>query len=165
LWYLPDHLGSVRGIVDSSGQLVDALRYDAFGVLTAESNPSGGEGAAGEGGVYPGLLPRYAGYEWDSALGLYHVGARWHDPSQGRWLSRDPLGFDAGDVNLYRYVFNNAVNVTNPRGEVVVKTRNAGFAYVPDMAPPEAQEQFIAYHGGRAALDRPEAASVRQAAS
>jgi RHS repeat-associated protein len=117
LWYLPDHLGSVRGIVDSGGRLVDTLRYDASGVLTAESNPSGGEGAAGGGGVYPGLLPRYAGYEWDSALGLYHVGARWYDPSQGRWLSRDPLGL-AADSNPYRYVENNALNYSDPSGEI-----------------------------------------------
>jgi RHS repeat-associated protein len=115
-WNLTDHLGSVHGIVDSGGQLVDTLKYDAFGVLTTESNPSGGEGAAGGGGVYPGLLPRYAGYEWDSALGLYHVGARWYDPSQGRWLSRDPLGFDAGDVNLYRYVGNSPTELTDPSG-------------------------------------------------
>jgi RHS repeat-associated protein len=95
---------------------VDTLRYDASGVLTAESNPSGGEGAAGGGGVYPGLLPRYAGYEWDNALGLYHVGARWYDPSQGRWLSRDPLSL-AADSNPYRYVRNQSTTRSDPNGE------------------------------------------------
>ncbi|MCS7062777.1 MAG: hypothetical protein NZM04_01795 [Methylacidiphilales bacterium] len=28
----------------------------------------------------------------------------------------DPIGFDAGDVNWYRYVGNNAVNYTDPNG-------------------------------------------------
>jgi RHS repeat-associated protein len=123
LWYLPDHLGSVRGIVESGGQLVDALRYDALGVLMAESNPSGGEGAAGGGGVYPGLLPRYAGYEWDSALGLYPVGARWYDLFQGRWLSRDPLGL-AADSNPYRYVSNTPTNALDPTGTELINIRD-----------------------------------------
>lgn len=37
----------------------------------------------------------------------------------GRWISTDPLGFDAGDTNLYRYVFNGPVNATDPNGLVV----------------------------------------------
>ncbi len=28
---------------------------------------------------------------------------RWYDARVGRWLSEDPVGFDAGDGNLYRY--------------------------------------------------------------
>ncbi|MCS7062733.1 MAG: RHS repeat-associated core domain-containing protein [Methylacidiphilales bacterium] len=35
---------------------------------------------------------------------------------QGRCLQPDPIGFDAGDVNWYRYVGNNAVNYTDPEG-------------------------------------------------
>ena len=35
----------------------------------------------------------------------------------GRWLSQDPLGFDAGDSNLYRYVNNFApMEATDPSG-------------------------------------------------
>lgn len=29
-----------------------------------------------------------------------------YDPSTARFISEDPLGFDAGDDNLYRYVGN-----------------------------------------------------------
>ncbi|MBX9677663.1 MAG: HNH endonuclease [Gemmataceae bacterium] len=38
------------------------------------------------------------------------------DPSIGRWLSEDPMGFDAGDSNLYRYVGNRATIETDPSG-------------------------------------------------
>ena len=38
------------------------------------------------------------------------------DPSVGRWLSVDPIGFEAGDVNLFRYVENNPTNNTDPSG-------------------------------------------------
>lgn len=39
-----------------------------------------------------------------------------YDPSSGRWLIEDPIGFDAGDVNLYRYVGNNPTNAIDPTG-------------------------------------------------
>jgi uncharacterized protein RhaS with RHS repeats len=39
-----------------------------------------------------------------------------YDPGTGRWLSQDPLGFEAGDVNLYRYVKNRPTNASDPSG-------------------------------------------------
>ena len=44
--------------------------------------------------------------------------ARWYDPQTGRWLSQDPIGFAAGDANLYRYVGNSPTNATDPSGLV-----------------------------------------------
>jgi RHS repeat-associated protein len=41
---------------------------------------------------------------------------RWYDPNLGRWLSQDPIGFSAGDPNLYRYVGNNVPNLADPSG-------------------------------------------------
>jgi len=38
------------------------------------------------------------------------------DPMVGRWLEEDPIGFEAGDDNLYRYVGNDATNATDPSG-------------------------------------------------
>ena len=54
-----------------------------------------------------------------------------------RWLQNDPLGFDAGDGNLYRDVGNNPANVTDPTGlmySVVLQwmpTRPIGYPYRP----------------------------------
>lgn len=39
-----------------------------------------------------------------------------YDPSVGRWLSEDPIGFEGGDANLERYVGNNPTNATDPTG-------------------------------------------------
>lgn len=39
-----------------------------------------------------------------------------YDASQGRFLSEDPIGFEAGDTNLYRYVHNSPTNATDPSG-------------------------------------------------
>ncbi len=39
-----------------------------------------------------------------------------YDPVVGRWLEEDPIGFEGGDKNLYRYVKNDPTNVTDPSG-------------------------------------------------
>jgi uncharacterized protein RhaS with RHS repeats len=38
------------------------------------------------------------------------------DPSIGRWIEEDPIGFEAGDVDLYRYCGNNPTSKTDPSG-------------------------------------------------
>jgi uncharacterized protein RhaS with RHS repeats len=39
-----------------------------------------------------------------------------YDPTVGRWLSEDPIGFEGEDPNLYRYVGNSPTNFTDPSG-------------------------------------------------
>lgn len=39
-----------------------------------------------------------------------------YDPTVGRWLNQDPIGFQAGDPNLYRYVGNKVTTHTDPSG-------------------------------------------------
>ncbi len=38
------------------------------------------------------------------------------DPSLGRWLTADPIGYAGGDVNLYRYEGDNPINTLDPSG-------------------------------------------------
>ena len=47
---------------------------------------------------------------------MYWYRARWYDPGQGRFVGQDPLGFAAGDTNLYRFVGNSPANYTDPTG-------------------------------------------------
>jgi RHS repeat-associated protein len=110
-WYLTDHLGSVRAVTNSSGAITGSQSFDAFGKAT----PTGTG------------LDRYSftGREWDATLGLQHSRARMYDPGIGRWTSSDPIGFAAGDANLYRYVGNAATGATDPSG-LVQKSGEAG---------------------------------------
>ncbi len=39
-----------------------------------------------------------------------------YDPKTGTFLRPDPLGFDSGDYNLFRYCRNNPINLTDPSG-------------------------------------------------
>jgi hypothetical protein len=45
--------------------------------------------------------------------------ARYYDPGVGRFISEDPIGFDGGDTNLYRYVGNSPLNYTDPSGLIL----------------------------------------------
>jgi hypothetical protein len=47
---------------------------------------------------------------------MYYYRARYHDAAIGRFISEDPMGFGAGDSNLYRYVGNSPTNFTDPTG-------------------------------------------------
>ncbi|MFL5245260.1 MAG: RHS repeat-associated core domain-containing protein [Gemmataceae bacterium] len=39
-----------------------------------------------------------------------------YNPAVGRWMTQDPIEFEAEDADLYRYVRNNPTNLTDPTG-------------------------------------------------
>ncbi|HWZ45991.1 MAG TPA: RHS repeat-associated core domain-containing protein, partial [Candidatus Saccharimonadales bacterium] len=104
-FYEQDGLGSVTSLSGSSGALADTYTYtyNSFGVLTASSgsltNPF-----------------QYTGRDFDSETGLRYYRARYYDPAIGRFISEDPIGFDAGDENFYKYVGNDSPNEADPTG-------------------------------------------------
>jgi len=102
--YHADGLGSVVAMTDTSKNIVQRYSYDTFGMLTAIQNPEFTNSYT------------YTGREWDKELGLYYYRARYYDPMEGRFISRDPIGFAGGDVNLYGYVLNDPVSFVDPMG-------------------------------------------------
>jgi RHS repeat-associated protein len=106
-WYLPDKLGSVRDIVDGSGNALDHVVYDSFGNIVTETNASNGDQF------------KYAEMQFDPVIGIYYDEARFYSSTTGRFIRLDPLGFPSGDANLYRYVANSSTNYVDPSGEFV----------------------------------------------
>jgi RHS repeat-associated protein len=117
LWLLGDHQGSPRDIVDDTGVLRKHINYDSFGQKKGEQfyARNGNEIDATHAEAVEQLF-YYTGQELDLTTGLYQMGQRWYDPRTGRWLSEDPIGFDGGDPNLYRYVGNGVTYRTDPTG-------------------------------------------------
>jgi RHS repeat-associated protein len=103
-WYLTDRLGSVRVIMNSSGATQKVLDYNAFGKRIADSAPSYLEPFG------------YTAREWFVEILLQYNRNRWYDVDTGRWMSEDPIGFEAGDPNLLRYVKNNPLSYVDPFG-------------------------------------------------
>ncbi|MDI6798109.1 MAG: RHS repeat-associated core domain-containing protein [Desulfatibacillaceae bacterium] len=52
----------------------------------------------------------------DRHTGLVRFGFRDYDCQIGRWTAKDPIGFAAGDVDLFGYVGNDPVNAVDPWG-------------------------------------------------
>jgi len=58
----------------------------------------------------------FIGRPFDSDTQLQNSLHRWYDATVGRWISEDPIGFAAGDGNLYRYVGNRTTDRSDPLG-------------------------------------------------
>jgi RHS repeat-associated protein len=103
-WSLADRLGTVDLIVDGSGGVIDRVTFDSFGNKVSES------------ALDKAFRFGFTGRELDPETGLYYYRARYYDPLVGRFISVDSIGFQAGDTNLYRYVFNSPTQGTDPTG-------------------------------------------------
>ena len=103
-WALVDNLGTVRDVIDSNDVVLNHISYDSFGNVTSETNPS------------VDFRYGYTGRERDEETGLDYYRSRYYDPTNGRFISEDTIGFNGGDANLYRYVGNNPINFIDPNG-------------------------------------------------
>jgi RHS repeat-associated protein len=117
-WAATDHMGSVRQLIDENENIVEHREYDSFGQITQLYDDSGMLDEVNDKPDLDALdsVFAFAGREWDNDAGLYYNRARWLDPRIGRFLSEDPLGFEGGDSNLYRYANNDPFNLVDPSG-------------------------------------------------
>lgn len=99
--FLGDALGGTVAMTNASGAIFATYTYEPFGntaVTGASSNPF-----------------QFAGRENDSA-DLYYFRARYYKPTVGRFISEDPLGSRGPAANLYAYVGDNPIALTDPTG-------------------------------------------------
>ena len=101
--YHADGIGSTRAISDGDEDVAEAGVYDAYGNLVVSSGTTPSFGFAGQ----------YTYYA--DATGLDYLKARYYQPSIGRFVSRDPIGY-AGGRNLYRYAGDSPTNYVDPTG-------------------------------------------------
>ena len=101
-YYATEYPGSVTGLVNRSGSVINEYRYDPWGTpqTLAEGTPN---------------PLRFHAREADPQTGLYYVRARWYDPELARFVSEDPLGLEGG-LNPYVFAGNSPVNVRDPSG-------------------------------------------------
>lgn len=111
-FYTFDHLGSVRELIDSSGNIQGQFDYDPYGRQVRLS-----------GVLYADF--GYTGFYIERDVKLDLTWFRAYDPQNGRWLNRDPLGnmesssqylYSTGKNNLYEYAKDNPTNLNDPIG-------------------------------------------------
>jgi RHS repeat-associated protein len=110
-YFQQDGLGNVTALTNSAGVIVEQYAYDAFGKPTIKD----GTGTVKSTPMTPFL---FTGREYDSETGLYNYRTRAYSPTLGRFLQADTINFKGGSVNLYRYVSNNPIRYTDPKGRV-----------------------------------------------
>ena len=83
-------------LVTSAGGIASPFTFDPYGNRTTVS-----------GTVIPDV--GYAGYFAHEVSALDFTEHRAYDPSDTRWLNRDPIG-ELGGINLYAYVNGNPIS-------------------------------------------------------
>ena len=111
-YYLTDHLGSTRMIVNKDGQTVEAtFDYTPFGVqITGASLPTNS------------TEYRFSGKELQniSDYEIYDFGARQYFPKYAIWSSVDPLSEKYYPITPYAYCVNNPIKFIDPDGNKLV---------------------------------------------
>ena len=113
-WYVTDHLGNVRTVVDvstglTSPQVVERNDYLPFGermgagqaTVAANRYRLGGK----EEQVFGGL-----------DLGKVDFGARMYDPFTARWTTQDPMAFVSPEASPYSYCLGDPIGCYDPFG-------------------------------------------------
>ena len=111
-YYITDHLGSTRMVVDSNNNVKETINYYPFGSEMRMDAPS--QMATDTWQPY-----RFTGKELDNQNGLnwYDFGARWFDVAGvPMWTSVDPLAEKYYNVSPYAYCNNNPVMFIDPDG-------------------------------------------------
>jgi len=131
-YYHTDGIGSIGKITDSGRNVVQSYTYESFGTPRAQTSFRNSY--------------QFTAREWDKETGLYYYRARYYDPMEGRFVSRDPIGFAGGDVNLYGYVQNNSINLIDPTGESAEAcVRRFAFGPIAYIFPP--RHCYVMFNG------------------
>lgn len=104
--------GDVTELRDAEGKLQNQYDYDIWGSVIRK-----------EEAVEQPFL--YSGEYWDSGAQLQYLRARWYDPGNGRFISKDTYEGEMTNpltLNLYTYVNNNPLIYVDPSGRAKVKS-------------------------------------------
>ena len=101
-YYLKDHLGSIREVADTNGNIVARFDYDPYGRRTQTF------GTLSVDFGFAGLFEHQSG----NKLAVWRI----YDPNTAKWLSIDPIR-ENGGWNLYAYCGNDPVNATDVTGQ------------------------------------------------
>ena len=102
-YYLTDHLGSTRSLLDEEGAVIAAYDYWPYGKVLASS---------GTGSTHF----RFTGHERDAESSLDYMLARSYDYNIGRFLRPDPMADARPWISPYSYAQNNPLNRVDPTG-------------------------------------------------
>ena len=111
-YYLKDHQGNNRVVINQSGTVEETNHYYPFGGVFANT-----------GNTQP---YKYNGKEFDGKTGvnLYDYGARHYDAALGRFTTVDPSAENYYSTSPFTYCLNNPLNYIDPLGTDTVDVKD-----------------------------------------
>ena len=113
VYYHSNTLYSVYALSDADENVVERMRYDAYGAATVLDSDfsSDADGASDVENPYT-----FTGRRLDTESDLMQYRNRYYDPGLGRFISRDPLGY-VDTLGLFVYAGNNPAHRADPMGD------------------------------------------------
>ena len=130
-YYLQDHQGNNRVVIDQNGAVEEVNHYYPFGGIFASTSS-----------VQP---YKYNGKELDTKKGLnwYDYGARHYDAAVGRFATVDPMAEKYYPWSPYTYCLDNPIKYIDPNGGHVVAISNAEQKMILNTLPKDLRQYVV----------------------
>ncbi|MCX6157377.1 MAG: RHS repeat-associated core domain-containing protein [Ignavibacteriae bacterium] len=106
-FYLKDHLGSIRAVINQNNVIVQAQDYDPWGHIARTWDSTSAD-------------YKFTGKERDQESSYDYFGARYYDSRIGRWGQMEPLMEKHIQWTPYNYVLCNTLKLVDPNGKQVI---------------------------------------------
>ncbi|MBN4066787.1 RHS repeat protein [Simkania negevensis] len=117
-----DYKGNITALVDlKTKKIAESYRYSAFGEERLYNTQQQQQKHSALANPW-----RFASKRTDDELQLVYFGKRYYSPSIGQWTTLDPQG-DIDGSNLYTYVHNNPLSLSDPFGTFSISDAVKGF--------------------------------------
>ena len=114
LWYVTDHLGNVRTVVDISSSLASPQVVERNDYLPFGERMSAGQATLASNRHRLGAKEEQVFGSLD--LGKVDFGARQYDPFTARWTTIDPMAFVSPEASPYSYCLGDPIGCYDPLG-------------------------------------------------
>ena len=123
-YYIKDHLGSTRAVLNDNNELVEAIDYDPWGHIARYWTTSP-------------TKYKFTGKELDNETGYDYFGARYYDARIGRWGQIEPLLENYLSFTAYNFCLNNPIKIFDINGNEVRATSKDAQEMILNTLPSE----------------------------
>lgn len=120
MYYLTDHLGNVRVVADSEGNIAQVNHYYPYGDRFSDNRYALSSSSTSSNDHL------FGGKELDSSSGLHDFEARYDNTKFGRFTTMDPMVEKHFGVSPYSYCAGNPANSIDPDGKDDFEITNLG---------------------------------------
>ena len=128
LFFIRDHLGSIRAVTDTQGHILERNAYYPFGLQTNQ-NPAFPTITTSLATLYPNYITSlparrdlYNGKEIQTAGGTDYLDYRFrqYDPTTARWFNIDPMAEKYSSLTPYSYCAGKPISYIDFRGDSII---------------------------------------------